>query len=112
MTTVLDCILYYSLFRASPLSFSCVIELVGAGDADGETSPRVRWEFSQLIHLTSNLHTQPSGEPTGMASVIIPIAYLIVIFGGLYAFSVLYRRHIAGKFTYRICACKRDEFKI
>jgi len=38
-----------------------------------------------------------------MASVIIPIAYLIVIFGGLYIFSVLYRRHIAGKSTHYIC---------
>jgi len=34
-----------------------------------------------------------------MTSVIIPIAYLVVIFGGLYVFSVLYRRHIAGKST-------------
>jgi len=37
-----------------------------------------------------------------MASVIIPIAYLIVIFGGLYVFSVLYRRHLAGKSTHII----------
>jgi hypothetical protein len=39
-----------------------------------------------------------------MTSVIIPIAYLVVIFGGLYAFSVLYKRHIAGKSTYVILA--------
>ena len=57
-------------------------------------------KFGQLIHLVSNLDTPPSGNPTGMASVIIPIAYLIVIFGGLYVFSVLYRRHIAGKSTH------------
>jgi translocation protein SEC66 len=35
-----------------------------------------------------------------MTSVIIPIAYLVVIFGGLYVFSVLYRRHTAGKSTH------------
>jgi len=59
-------------------------------------------KFGHLIHLVSNLDTPPSGNPTGMASVIIPIAYLIVIFGGLYIFSVLYRRHIAGKSTHII----------
>jgi hypothetical protein len=69
---------------------------VGARDVDG---PRVLWKFGQLIHLVSNLDIPPSGNPTGMASVIIPFAYLIVIFGGLYVFSVFYRRHIAGKST-------------
>ena len=39
-----------------------------------------------------------------MTSVIIPIAYLVVIFGGLYLFSVLYRRHIAGKSAHIINA--------
>lgn len=73
--------------------------MTSAGDVDG---PRVLCKFSQLIHLVSNLNIPPSGNSTGMASVIIPIAYLIVIFGGLYAFSVFYRRHIAGKSTYII----------
>jgi translocation protein SEC66 len=47
-----------------------------------------------------------------MASIIIPIAYLIVIFGGLYVFSVLYRRHLAGKSTHIIFTHRERAFDL
>lgn len=103
--TALDCIIYLPnviLYLMHRLLFHDrrVLSSMHASAGDGETCPRALWNFSQLIHLVLNLDIPPSDNSTGMISIIIPIAYLVVIFGGLYAFSVLYRRHIAGKFTY------------
>lgn len=96
-----DCIIYLTLFFISCIGYSFdTIDECDASAGDGETCPRALWNFSQLIHLVSNLDIPLPDNSTGMISVIIPIAYLVVIFGGLYAFSVLYRRHIAGKSTY------------
>jgi hypothetical protein len=75
------------------------------GNARDVDCPRVLWKFSQLINLVPNLNIPLSGNSTGMTSVIIPIAYLVVIFGGLYVFSVLYRRHIAGESTHIVIVC-------
>jgi len=34
-----------------------------------------------------------------MASVLVPVAYLVIIFGGLFVFSFFYRKHTSRELT-------------
>lgn len=34
-----------------------------------------------------------------MASILVPVAYLIIVFGGLFLFSHFYRKHTSSPYT-------------
>ena len=61
----------------------------------GETSA------NNLFHVTV---VQPYPQTTTMASVFVPVAYVIIVFGGLFVFSFFYRKHTSCPFT----PCPRD----
>ena len=45
-------------------------------------------------------HSFSSAPPTAMASVLVPVLYVVIVFGSLYIFSYLYRRHNASKYAF------------
>jgi hypothetical protein len=50
-------------------------------------------------HLPAHFSSEAT-PPTAMASVLVPVLYVVIVFGSLYIFSYLYRRHNASK-----CPC-------
>lgn len=63
------------------------------------TAYTVREGIDHGRHATAHV-TSSSAHWVSMASVLVPVAYLIIIFGGLFVFSYFYRKHTSSLSDY------------
>jgi hypothetical protein len=65
-------------------------------------------KYNKINHVafaSSTLFYFEATFPTAMASVLVPVLYVVIVFGSLYIFSYLYRRHNASEYVFSAPEC-------